>query len=39
MLYVSDPKALHTILVKEEHHFKEADDFVGYALLIVLRNK
>ncbi|KAH9832025.1 cytochrome P450 [Rhodofomes roseus] len=29
VVYVSDPKALHTILIKEEHVFQESGDFIG----------
>lgn len=27
ILYVSDPKALHAMLIKDEHIFQEADEF------------
>ncbi|KAH9914354.1 cytochrome P450 [Fomitopsis serialis] len=29
ILYVSDPLALHTMLIKEEHNFQETDEFLG----------
>ncbi|KAH9936148.1 cytochrome P450 [Fomitopsis serialis] len=34
ILYVADPKALHTVLVKEEHIFQETPDFIATNKLI-----
>ncbi|CCM00987.1 uncharacterized protein FIBRA_03035 [Fibroporia radiculosa] len=34
MLYVSDPKALHTVMIKEEPSFPEPDSFIGMNSLL-----
>ncbi|KAH9936147.1 cytochrome P450 [Fomitopsis serialis] len=34
ILYVADPKALHTILIKEEHIFHEVPDFISTNTII-----
>lgn len=31
MLYIADPKALHNIVIKEEHIYEEQDMFIKYA--------
>ena len=33
ILYVSDPKALHNILIKEEAIFQETPEFIQYVQL------
>ncbi|KAI0733602.1 cytochrome P450 [Fomitopsis betulina] len=34
VLYISDPKALHTILIKEEHIFYESEEFIATTGLV-----